>query len=66
MNKELANLIRKLSDSFGPTGCEDEVKKAVEEKVPEYMVPGKIVKLDVLPMNANDKIDRVLLKEQYG
>ncbi len=29
MNKELLNLIKKLSDAFGPTGCEDEVKKRI-------------------------------------
>ncbi len=48
------------------SATEDDIKKTVEEKVPDYMVPGKIVKLDALPMNANDKIDRVLLKERYG
>ncbi|MBQ9140635.1 MAG: amino acid adenylation domain-containing protein [Lachnospiraceae bacterium] len=43
-----------------------EVKAEVKNRVPEYMVPGVIHKLDKMPMNANGKIDRVLLKEQYG
>ncbi len=43
-----------------------DVKDVVRTKVPEYMVPTIIHKLDVMPMNANGKIDRVYLKEQYG
>lgn len=43
-----------------------EVKAEVKNRVPEYMVPGVIHKLEKMPMNANGKIDRVLLKEQYG
>lgn len=45
---------------------EDGVKEELRNRVPEYMVPGKVVKLDSLPMNANGKIDRKLLKENYG
>ena len=43
-----------------------EVKEVLKTKVPEYMVPEIIHKLDAMPMNANGKIDRVLLKEKYG
>jgi len=43
-----------------------DVKEVLKTKVPEYMVPEIIHRLDVMPMNANGKIDRVLLKEQYG
>lgn len=43
-----------------------EIKDVVKTKVPEYMVPAIIHKLDAMPMNANGKIDRVYLKEQYG
>lgn len=43
-----------------------DVKQAIRNKVPEYMVPGAIHQLEAMPMNANGKIDRVLLKEQYG
>lgn len=31
--------------------------------VPEYMLPGKVVTLEKLPINANGKIDRVRLRE---
>lgn len=33
--------------------------------IPKYMWPNKFIKLDVLPMNLNGKIDRVKLKELY-
>lgn len=47
---------------------EEELDKAyINEKlsglVPEYMLPGKVISLDKMPMNANGKIDRVKLKE---
>lgn len=43
-----------------------QVKDVLKTKVPEYMVPEIVHKVDAMPMNANGKIDRVLLKEQYG
>ncbi len=45
---------------------EASVRDTVKTKVPEYMVPSIIHKVDAMPMNANGKIDRVHLKEQYG
>lgn len=45
---------------------EEAIKEEVKKHVPEYMVPGKIIKLDKMPMNANGKTDRKLLKETYG
>lgn len=44
----------------------DAVRKALKERLPEYMVPGKVLCLEAMPMNANGKIDRTLLKEEYG
>lgn len=41
------------------------VKESMKSKVPEYMVPGKVVQLEEMPMNANGKIDRRLLGEKY-
>ncbi len=35
------------------------------QKIPHYMVPKDIVKVDRLPLNANGKIDRVRLKQNY-
>lgn len=34
-------------------------------KLPKYMCPNEVIKLDVMPHNANGKIDRVKLKEMY-
>jgi acyl-coenzyme A synthetase/AMP-(fatty) acid ligase len=45
---------------------EDSVREKIKDKVPVYMVPGKIVNVKVMPMNANGKIDRMKIKENYG
>lgn len=42
---------------------EDIIKNELKEKLPFYMIPQKIVKLDVLPINENGKIDRKKLKQ---
>lgn len=39
------------------------VKEKIEKFVPEYMIPGKVVYMKEMPVNANGKIDRVRLKE---
>ena len=39
--------------------------RAMRRLVPKYMLPNIYEKLDTLPMNANGKIDRVKLKEQF-
>lgn len=51
---------------YAGTISSEQVKEEVKEKVPAYMVPGIIKQLDQLPMNANGKVDRRLLGEQYG
>ncbi len=38
---------------------------ALKEKLPRYMLPNKMVKLETLPFTANGKIDRKKLKEIY-
>jgi len=40
----------------------DEIKAAVSEKLPSYMIPAFFVKLDKLPVNANGKLDRSALQ----
>ncbi len=35
-----------------------EVTAALQNKLPQYMIPGKTVQLDEMPMNKNGKIDR--------
>lgn len=42
-----------------------ELKSVVKQHLTAYMVPNKIVILEQLPLNANGKIDRQLLKMQY-
>ncbi len=44
---------------------EQVIREALKEKIPEYMLPGKINYLENLPYNANGKIDRKRLKEEY-
>ena len=42
--------------------CE-EINHRLKEKLPRYMLPGKVVFMEEFPLNANGKIDRVRLKE---
>ena len=39
----------------------DYIKERIEKLVPEYMIPGKVIYLENMPINANGKIDRILL-----
>lgn len=39
------------------------VKDSLDPLIPEYMIPGKVVCLQDMPINANGKIDRVKLRE---
>lgn len=41
----------------------DYIRESIEKLVPEYMIPGKVVYMQDMPINANGKIDRVKLKE---
>jgi amino acid adenylation domain-containing protein len=44
----------------------DTLKNMIKNKLPSYMIPQKIIKMDSLPINANGKIDRKKLKELAG
>jgi non-ribosomal peptide synthetase component F len=41
----------------------DTVRNRLLSMIPEYMIPGKVIYMDDMPINANGKIDRVKLKE---
>lgn len=42
-----------------------ELAVILKEKLPRYMLPNRILKLDEMPLTANGKIDRVTLKKLY-
>lgn len=42
-----------------------EVNERLADMLPHYMFPSKVVCLDKLPLNANGKIDRVKLRQDY-
>lgn len=41
----------------------DDVNSRLTNMVPEYMLPGKVIYMEEMPLNGNGKIDRVALKE---
>lgn len=42
----------------------EEARSQLQNMIPEYMIPGKVIYLTTFPLNANGKIDRVKLKER--
>lgn len=45
---------------------QDALARAMRATVPKYMVPNRYVHLEHLPVNANGKVDRKLLRDRYG
>lgn len=45
--------------------AEKELTEALKTKLPRYMLPNKLVRLEQMPFTANGKIDRVSLKNMY-
>ena len=41
----------------------EEVNSRLTNMIPDYMIPGKVIFMENMPLNANGKIDRVALKE---
>lgn len=41
------------------------IADAVRQLIPDYMIPGKVVRVDRMPYNQNGKIDRGVLKKEY-
>lgn len=71
---EAAVIYQRLNDSYGKIIAfivsekikeEKEIKQLLEKFLPTYMLPNKIQFMEVLPKNANGKIDRVYLKNNY-
>ncbi len=44
---------------------EGSLVKILKDKLPRYMLPNKVLKLDRIPLTANGKLDRVTLKKTY-
>ena len=49
--------------AYSGTAQKESVSESMRIKLPPYMIPGKTVQLDCLPLNKNGKIDRNALKE---
>ena len=45
--------------------AERELTEALKTKLPRYMLPNRLIRLDRLPQTPNGKIDRVALKKMY-
>ncbi|WP_338580278.1 non-ribosomal peptide synthetase [Pseudomonas sp. ML2-2023-6] len=43
--------------------CEDQLKAALAEQLPEYMVPAQLLRLDAMPLSPSGKLDRRALPE---
>ena len=42
-----------------------EINARLRSLIPDYMLPGKVICVDKLPLNANGKIDRIALRAEY-
>ena len=54
---------KKLLLFYTGTREKDELVECLREKLPGYMVPGKVRQLDQMPLNKNGKIDRAALAD---
>lgn len=45
---------------------ESRIRAGLLKALPKYMMPAKLVRIDLMPRNANGKIDRLALREQYS
>lgn len=54
----------RLAGFYLGSGKPAEVRAAMKEKLPVYMVPAKIIQTSVMPLNKNGKTDRTYFMEQ--
>lgn len=45
---------------------EKNLAEALKKKLPRYMIPNRIIRLEQMPLTLNGKIDRVALQEMYS
>lgn len=57
----IATIVMKDGREFSP----EEIRNKLAEKVPRYMIPNSFRQVDSLPLNANNKIDRKKVLENY-
>jgi len=50
----------------GDGDCDKEIRRHLSKHVPRYMIPKSVIRVESLPKNQNNKIDRVLIKKMYG
>ena len=43
----------------------NDINQRLQKMIPDYMLPGRVICVDKLPMNANGKIDRTVLRQNY-
>lgn len=60
------NVNRNIVLIYEGTLEENEIIKALKNKIPQYMIPQTVIKIERMPLNANGKINRVKLKEFIG
>ena len=48
------------------TAEKQEILAYLKDLIPVYMMPEEMISVTAMPLNANGKIDRKLLQEQYG
>lgn len=62
---EKRNKIIMVLETAKDTALRD-INERLRELVPEYMLPGRIITVSEMPLNANGKIDRKRLREELG
>jgi amino acid adenylation domain-containing protein len=50
----------------GDRDCEKNIVHNLRKMLPSYMIPKYFVRLDQLPLNTSNKVDRVMIRQLYG